>query len=252
MSLRDAYADLVLGGTCVGCGRAGRLLCPACRSGLPVSAHPAWPSPVPPGLAPPFAAAAYDGTVKQLILGLKERRLLGLAGPLADLLALAVLEALHPYDAGRLLREVPVVLVPVPSRPSSVRSRGLDSTATVTTRAAARLRRLGLDVRPARLLRTRPGVVDQAGLDAAERAANLAGSMTCPTPALRRLARRLPHALVVVCDDVLTTGSTAREAQRALEAVGLGVSAVAAVAATQRRHPPGRTSSRATMRADHG
>lgn len=240
VSLRDAYADLVLGGTCVGCGRAGRLLCPGCRSTLPASAHQAWPSPAPPGLAPPFAAAAYDGTVKQLVLGLKERRLLSLAGPLADLLALAVVEALRPYAAGRLLRElpvvpVPVVLVPVPSRPSSVRSRGLDSTATVTARAARRLRRLGLGVHHARLLRTRPGVVDQAGLDAAARAANLAGSMTCPSPGLRRLARRVPHALVVVCDDVLTTGSTAREAQRALTAVGLEVIAVAAVAATQRR-----------------
>lgn len=252
VSLRDAYADLVLGGSCVGCGRAGRLLCSGCRSDLPASAHPAWPSPAPPGLAPPFAAAAYDGTVKQLVLGLKERRLLGLAGPLADLLALAVLEALRPYDAGRLLRDVPVALVPVPSRPSSVRSRGLDSTATVTVGAARRLRRLGLDVHPARLLRTRPGVIDQAGLDAAARAANLAGSMTCPTPALRRLARRLPHALFVVCDDVLTTGSTAREAQRALEAVGLGVIAVAAVAATQRRRPPGEAASRPMMRADPG
>jgi orotate phosphoribosyltransferase len=43
---------------------------------------------------------------------------------------------------------------------------------------------------------------------------------------------------VVVCDDVMTTGSTLREAQRALEAVGLGVLRLAAVAATARTHRP--------------
>lgn len=233
VSLRDAYADLVLGGTCVGCARPGRLLCAECRRGLPVGAHPAMPSPPPPGLVPAYATAAYDGTVKELVLGLKERRLLGLARPLGDLLALAVLEAAAPYTGSGL----PLVLVPVPSRPSSVRARGLDSTAAITTRASRLLGQHGLDVRSASLLRTRAGLLDQAGLDAAARAANLAGSMTCPAPGLRRLARRVPRGLVVVCDDVLTTGSTAREAQRALEAVGLSVVAVAAVAATRRTLP---------------
>ncbi|HTW17894.1 MAG TPA: ComF family protein [Nocardioides sp.] len=225
--MRDAVTDLLLGGRCVGCGVAGRLLCLRCAAGLPTGAHPAWPEPTPAGLVPPWAAASYDGAARAMVLGLKERRLLGLGRPIAGLLAQAVAAAAPPG---------PVVLVPVPSRPASVRARGHDPTYTVTAGAAVRLRREGYDVRAARLLRTRPGLVDQAGLDAAARARNLAGSMTCPSGALHRLAAAVPRARFVICDDVLTTGATAREAQRALEAVGLQVSAVAAVAATRRRH----------------
>jgi orotate phosphoribosyltransferase len=60
--------------------------------------------------------------------------------------------------------------------------------------------------------------------------------MCCPVAGLRHLGTVRPRARLVVCDDVITTGATAREAQRALETVGLHVAAIAAVAATQRRH----------------
>ncbi len=59
--------------------------------------------------------------------------------------------------------------------------------------------------------------------------------MFCPSASLRKLAGRRLRA--VVCDDVLTTGATAREAQRALEAAGLEVAGIATVAATLRRSP---------------
>lgn len=229
-TLRDAAADLILGARCVGCDRPGRLLCPACAATLPTAARIAWPTPTPPGLAPPFVTGEYADLLRALVLGLKERRLWGLGRPLGTLLAQAAAAALHDVPTGD-----PVVLVPVPSRRSSVRQRGLDSTAAVTSHAARVLRAQGRDVVPERLLRTRPGLLDQAGLDAAARAANLAGSITCPAPGLARLARRRPRAHVLICDDVITTGATAREAQRALEAVGLPVRAVACVAATSRR-----------------
>jgi predicted amidophosphoribosyltransferase len=223
----DGAIDLLLGGACVGCARPGRVLCRRCREELPGGAAPAWPTPVPAGLVEPWAAAVYDGTVRSMVLGLKERRLLGLAVPLARLLAAAV--------ACELPRGSPLVLAPVPSRPRVVRARGHDPTHAIAVRAARQLTRGGLDVEVRRLLRLRTGVVDQSGLDAAERAANLAGSMRARGRAVRGVLRRHVEVRVVVCDDVLTTGSTAREAQRALEEAGLEVVRVATVAATPRR-----------------
>ena len=230
-TLLDAGADLLLGSACVGCGRPGRLVCQECREAFPRDAAPAWPTPTPAGLVRPFAAGPYEGSLRAMVVGHKERGLLGLARPLGDVLALAVRAALDDARA-----DAPALLVPVPSRPAAVRARGHDPTLAMTRRAARVLQRSGRQATVARLLRTRPGVADQAGLDAGERHANLAGSMTGPSSAVRRQAGRRAH--VVLCDDVITTGATAREAQRALEAAGVAVLAVAAVAATPRRHPP--------------
>jgi predicted amidophosphoribosyltransferase len=219
------FTDLVLGGRCVGCGRPGRALCRGCSAALPTEPHPAWPTPTLAGLAVPWAAGAYAGPVRSMVVAHKERRVLGLRQPLGLLLA----------GAAAALADGPVVLVPVPSRPGSARARGHDPTYALTRSAARVLRQRGYAATTTRLLVSRGGVVDQAGLDAAARASNLAGSMFCPSASLRKLAGR--RLRTVVCDDVMTTGATAREAQRALEAAGLEVAGIATVAATLRRSP---------------
>src|SRR4029077_8111221 len=147
------------------------------------------------------------------------------------LLACAVAAAVADLAPG----PAPLLLVQVPSRPATLRQRGHDPTGSLVRAAAARLCADGLPCRAVALLRTRPGLADQSALGAAARAVNLAGALRVHPPALRRLARAgRPHH-VVVCDDVLTTGATAAEAQRALTGVGLPPLAVPAVAATQRR-----------------
>ena len=222
--LRDAALDLLLGGACVGCDLPGRSLCAGCRARLPDTPRQAWPTPSPVGLATPWAAGTYDSILRAALLAHKERHVAGLAAPLAVLLARAVVAS----GPG------PFLLVPVPSRPGVVRSRGHDPLLDVVRRTA----RLVPGATVARLLRSRGGVVDQAGLTADQRAANLAGSLWCPTAGVRRFAGR--PGRVVVCDDVITTGATAREAQRALSASGLDVCAVAVIAATLRRPLGGR------------
>jgi predicted amidophosphoribosyltransferase len=228
----DFARDLVLGSSCVGCSRPGRVLCPSCRAGLDPTPAPVWPTPPPPGLTDAWAAAPYDGTVRAMVLGHKEHHLVMLAKPLGGLLAAAIAAAVADLDPepARLL------LVPVPSRPATVRQRGHDATAAVVRAARARLSSDGFESRCLGLLRTRPGLADQSGLSAAARAVNLAGALRVHPPALRELARSGRAHHVVVCDDVLTTGATAAEAQRALRAVGLPPLAVVTVAATVKRH----------------
>lgn len=228
----DEALDLFLGSRCVGCDKPGRMLCPGCRATLSDRAAPAWPTPVPAGLVPPFATEAYDGAVRALVVGHKDRGQWGHRRVLGELLAVAVRAASAGLDPA-----VPLVLVPVPSRPGAGRQRGYEATAALVRTAARRLRGERRAV-VAPLVVSR-GAADQAGLDAAGRAANVHRSMHCPSAALTRAGRRWGGVHVVVCDDVVTTGATAREAQRALEAVGLPPVAIAAVAATRRRRPRG-------------
>jgi predicted amidophosphoribosyltransferase len=225
---RDAGRDLLLGTACVGCSSPGRALCAACEASLPRAGHLAWPTPSPPGLAPPFSGGEYDGLLKALVNAHKERGAFSLATPLGRVLGDVVRCLL---DLAEWPPSAPVCLVPVPSRPAVVRRRGHDPLLRVARAAAARLRAQGAPATVARLLVPGAVVQDQAGLDAAARASNLAGSMRA---APRRTASRRPGGVVVV-DDVLTTGATAREAQRALEAAGVPVLGIATVAATRRR-----------------
>ncbi|WP_246050875.1 ComF family protein [Nocardioides guangzhouensis] len=228
--------DLVTGSACAGCGEPGRVLCRSCAAGLGDRARPVRPTPCPDGLAACWAAGEYAGLLRTLLLGHKEHAQLSLRRPLGRLLAGAVAGLVTPDGAAATAPCGPVVLVPVPSRSATVRARGHDATYALVRAAGAVLTAGGVPATPARLLRV-GRVADQSGLDASERAANLAGSMHCPAPALARLARRHPAAYVVVCDDVLTTGATAREAQRALMSSGVPLVGIATVAATRKRSP---------------
>jgi predicted amidophosphoribosyltransferase len=209
--------DLVLPRDCAGCAAPGRLLCPACTEGL-TRPQRHRPDPCPPGLPPLVAAAPYAGPARRAVLAHKEQGRLGLARPLGRALAGAVLALAPPPGA---------VLVPVPSSRAAVRERGQDHARRLAARAAGALRAEvpGVVSRP--LLLPARAVADQSGLGAAARAANLHGAL--------RARRRLDGVVVVLVDDVVTTGATLAEAARALRAVGADVRGCAVVAATVRR-----------------
>jgi predicted amidophosphoribosyltransferase len=137
-----------------------------------------------------------------------------------------------------------LLIVPVPTQRSARLSRGLDVVGAMARQACGSLRRAGRPAAIVPALRYARRVADQVGLDASARADNLSeafvvgplrrragGSLSGPVPLSSE------RGLVVLLDDILTTGATLREATRALAAVGIAVEAGAVVASTPRRLP---------------
>jgi predicted amidophosphoribosyltransferase len=225
--------DLVLPAECPGCGRTGvdvRPACPDCLTGLAGAASIALPRPPPAGLPPVLSVTAYAGPARALLVAHKEHGQLALARPLGCALARSVAAVQGAFGfPGR-----PCGLVPVPSRPAALRSRGHDPLLRIARVAAAELRRCGVPATVLPVLRHTRRVADQGDLDAAARALNLAGALGVPASRAGLLAGR---SLVLV-DDVLTTGATLAEAARAIQAAGVRVAGAAVVAATELRFGP--------------
>ncbi len=223
-ALAAALADLVLPRTCAGCGVPGPVLCRACAR-LLARPREAAPRRVPWGMPPTVAAGAYAGPVRPAVVAFKERGRAELAGPLGAALALAA--AVH----AALLPDRPVVLVPVPPTRAALRARGRDHVRELAVAAVAELRAAGVEAAGTRLLRRTGRVRDSAGLGAAQRRANLAGTFAARAAALPA------GALLVVVDDVVTSGATLTEAAAALAATRTGGDTpvlAAVVAATPR------------------
>ncbi|MGY1693478.1 ComF family protein [Geodermatophilus sp. SYSU D00814] len=245
-ALAAALADLVLPRTCAGCGVPGPVLCRRCGA-LLTRPREAAPRRVPWGMPPTVAAGAYAGPVRPAVVAFKERGRAELAGPLGAALALAA--GVH----AALLPGRPLLLVPVPPSRAALRARGRDHVRELAVAAVAELRAAGVDARQARLLARTGRVRDSAGLGAAERRANLAGTFTA------RRAAVPSGAVLVVVDDVVTSGATLTQAAAALTAIrrdGDVPLLAAVVAATPRpaaralpARPPGGSSDRSRMAA---
>lgn len=168
----------------------------------------------------------YDELLRSLISAHKERQAWLLTPVLGRRLAASITLLLPFADPG------PVYLVPVPSSAAAVRSRGRDSTAAIARSAARRLTadRSGYRFRVVRLLRPVRRLADQSDLTATQRHANLAGAYAVRSALLPRQT-----GPVIVMDDLVTTGSSLAEANRALSSAGLNVVGAAVLAATVRR-----------------
>jgi predicted amidophosphoribosyltransferase len=223
MRLLAALADLVLPGLCAGCAAPGSVVCASCAATLAAAPRRARPEPCPGGLPPCWAAADYDGPVRELLLAYKERGHRALGPGLGAALARAVGDAV-PCGS--------VTLVPVPSTAAAVRARGGDHVYRLARAAADALRAWGWEPQVARLLVAAGARRDSAGLDATQRRDNRAGAFRA-RPSVR--PHHDPTSPVVLVDDLVTTGATLAEGARVLRAVQVGPLSAAVVAATVRR-----------------
>jgi predicted amidophosphoribosyltransferase len=173
-----------------------------------------------PGGPAVLTAGRYTGPLRTALLRYKERGRRDLAVPLARHL-LPALDAVSKDQLGTTW------LVPAPSRPAAARARGGDHVARLA-RAIAATRP---DIHVARPLSLARRTRDSVGLDAAERAANLAGRLR-----VRHAASPPSGSRVVLLDDVVTTGATLRACRDTLRDVGVTIdTAVALCDATSGR-----------------
>lgn len=198
--------------------------CPRCGLPVPVSDNLSAPS-VPCGRCqtdpPPWetflAYGLYAGVLRDCLLRLKYSGELWLAGPLGSLMAQRI------RDAQPALL-IPDMVLAVPQHPAHLRERGYNQAHEL---AAALCRELRLTLTRRALRRVRR-VRPQAGLDADQRQANVFGSFAGH-------AALLAGRRCWLVDDVMTTGSTARAACKALLAAGAAAVDVLVLARTPSR-----------------
>ncbi|MCA9597662.1 MAG: ComF family protein [Myxococcales bacterium] len=191
--------DLVAPRSCAACGVISPApLCAPCRSRLP----PLAPLRRVDGafvLGSRVYAPPLDAIVQRLKYGDRP----DLAGALAELMAPAIVG-------------LQGTLVPVPLHPRRLADRGFNQSALL---CQALSRHIGAPVGVDWLVRTLDGAHQAQSLSAQERALNVQGAFR---------ARRALKGEVVLVDDVVTTGATARSCIAALRAAGAQVVAVAA------------------------
>ena len=198
----DAVLSIALGASCAACGELLEqpTLGPVCaicwRS---IAALPPSPFQVSSVIDRAQAIGPHDAALREIVHALKYEGRRSLAAPLATLMRQRCQWALEGAE----------IAVPVPLHPSRHRERGFNQALDLA-------RALGLPVARA-LRRVRP-TPSQTGLSGIDRHDNMRGAFAPSRLPWRR--RAIDGRILVLVDDVSTTGATLDECARVLSAMG--------------------------------
>lgn len=204
--------DILFPRACGVCGTGGTFLCDSCIRRLPEAAPPrcrrCWTPVVSSGVCgdctgSPLDGARspyiFDGSARKLVHQLKYEGIHALAEPMGGLLVTSMTTQETTSD----------VVIPVPLYGFRRRNRGYNQS-ELLARVICDRTRLPLDIRALR--RTRNTAAQQQIPERAQRGLNVGGAFRC--------AGEVEGRRVLLVDDVLTTGATARECARMLKAAG--------------------------------
>lgn len=218
----SSILDLVLGRSCAGCQEPGVLLCATCADSLQPRVRlrrDLDASDVMQGLRIPVVCALdYRGVARQVLYRYKDHRIRQLAQFLSPALATSI-----TFAAERA--EVAVeqsLLIPMPTRRSSLQRRGFDATANVV-RAAAKDAGVG---------GVHSLLKDIRGSGASKRGGAWEREQRAIDAFRLRREHALPRMPAILVDDIVTTGATTKEAAETLLLAGVQVVAVATIAGT--------------------
>jgi len=213
--LADSALDLLFPLNCLGCGKGGRFLCAPCVEGLPRLTPPYCPACSFPGFskicdscrAAPLAVDAIrtpflyteDSLIQKAVIDFKYHDKRAMAPELGGLLASYLASNPMPGD----------VIIPVPSHPRRLRSRGFNQ-AALLGRELGKL--TGLPVNEKLLARTKNAPPQVRMTSRQERLGNVAESFAC--------ASDVSGQAVLLVDDVATTGATMSACAKALKDAG--------------------------------
>ena len=203
-------------------GRAGRALSGplASSAGTPVPSANMRPHAAPAGIVSPFSYR--DPAVRQGILELKSHGSAQIAGFFARAMYPELLRSINEGNPTKIL------LIPIPSSRRRRKQRGFNQTEIV----ARELARIDADAPGAHafflcldlLIKARHTPPQTSLSSRAARLSNLSGCFAVTDPA------RVRDAVAILLDDVTTTGSTLREAEKTLLAAGARKVIAAAIA----------------------